>query len=350
MNIVLDNIIFSIQSAGGVSVYWYSLVKFFQKNSDDLYYLDSIEDKNIFKNKLTFYQKNVISKQDFRCFYSRYENPKYKFDEKHIFHSSYYRISNHTRAINVLTIHDFIYEKKLRGIKRIPHVLQKYYSLIKAKAIICISNSTCNDMYELYPFTKKKMVKVIHNGFDIQSYFFKGHTNYKNYVLFVGGRTGYKNFYKAIEAVSLLKNINLFIVGSHLNDKEVNFLELKLRNKYKHYFNVDNSTLRDLYANAICLLYLSEYEGFGIPVLEAMASGCPVIGLNKSSIPEVAGKAAILFDTCDIYLISKEIFNLANDHSFRNSIIEKGLRQSSQFSWDKCAKETFDLYSKLMNQ
>jgi mannosyltransferase len=99
--------------------------------------------------------------------------------------------------------------------------------------------------------------------------------------------------------------------------------------------------LNALYNNAFALVYPSSYEGFGIPVVEAMKAGCPFIALNKSSIPEVAGDAGVLMDDLTIDFFNEALSRIKTD---RDEIIIKGLNQVSNFSWEKCYYETLKIY------
>ena len=112
--------------------------------------------------------------------------------------------------------------------------------------------------------------------------------------------------------------------------------------------NGDDAKLANYYRNASLFVYPSLYEGFGIPPLEAMGYGCPVVCSNTSSIPEVVGDAAILFDPYSLDSISNAIETVLTNNHLRSSLISRGFEQIQKFSWKKCADETLDVYKKVL--
>ena len=130
---------------------------------------------------------------------------------------------------------------------------------------------------------------------------------------------------------------------------ELVMLNKMLPNRWRHEKFVSENKLNHLYNSAICLLYPSSYEGFGIPVLEAMRAGCPVIAFHGSSIPEVAGEAALLFDTLDP-LALVEMIHRSLDVSERDRLRRLGFMQASLFSWKRTFENTIRVYEKVLGQ
>jgi len=347
INVIYDNVIFNLQKSGGISVYWKELIERILK--DKTVRLRILEypgaENNIFRKDIKFDKNHLEILNPFpNIKISRYINPRIRENKNAIFHSSYYRTVNGSNIKNIVTVHDFIYEKKISSLAGKIHICQKKKALENADGIICISENTKKDMLELYPDLNKKKVRVIYNGFNSNYYNYNENVHIKNTVLFVGSRKGYKNFDKAVAVVSEIKNISFTIVGAPLEDNEKSLLDKMLPNRYQSFSHVSNEELNKLYNQSICLLYLSEYEGFGIPILEAMSAGCPVIALKKSSIPEVAGDAGILFSSFDKQSVQEAIELLKDNQEIRSEQIELGLNNAKKYSWDKCYKEVLDFY------
>jgi glycosyltransferase involved in cell wall biosynthesis len=110
---------------------------------------------------------------------------------------------------------------------------------------------------------------------------------------------------------------------------------------------VSDEQLSELYSKAIAFVFPSLYEGFGIPVLEAFASQCPAVLANSSSLPEISGDAAVYFDPFSIDDMRNQIERVICSPSLQNELIEKGKEQVKIFSWEKCAKETMEVYNSL---
>ena len=107
--------------------------------------------------------------------------------------------------------------------------------------------------------------------------------------------------------------------------------------------NVNDEDLAVFYKHALCYVLPSLYEGFGLPVLEAMQNGCPVLTSNVSSLPEAGGDAVLYFDPNNVDDMAEKITKIVNDEKLRKVLIEKGKKQAQKFNWDKTAKQTLDV-------
>jgi mannosyltransferase len=204
-------------------------------------------------------------------------------------------------------------------------------------------------------------IEIIHNGvsndyFPIQTYssleleFFNKSKLQENYVIYIGTRTNYKNFNFVVELVKEIKNLKLVVVGNQLTNAEKKLFNADLYQRTVIFTGISNLELNLLYTNATALVYPSSYEGFGIPILEAMKAGCPVVALDNSSISEVAGNAGILLKQLEIPKFKESIENLQHNVSFRAAIIGKGIEHSKPFSWEKCCQETHNFYKEIASE
>lgn len=268
-----------------------------------------------------------------------------------ILHSSYYRTSAQRRVRNVVTVYDFTYERFAKGLRALVHTQQKRAAIARADAVICISEHTRRDLLRLLPHVPNDKVFVTHLAADehfqplsLQQAQPEG----RPFALFVGGRAGYKNFAAAVHAVSRIRDCALVCVGGEpFSVAELALLESMAPGRYSHAGAVSAPALNELYNGAVCLLYPSLYEGFGIPPLEAMRAGCPFIALNHSSIPEVAGDAGILLDDPDPEAMARAIEACAAPVR-RAELRERGMARARQFSWRATFENTLPIYRALL--
>lgn len=249
------------------------------------------------------------------------------------------------------------------------------YSVINARKIIAISESTKNDIIKEYNVEPEK-IKVVYPGikpkFMKSSYseskqqLFDKYGISKNFILFVGTLQPRKNIVSLIEAfkqVKSQKSTHSTSSGQEVKSQNEDDLELVIigkkgwmyeeilkrpgelgiEDKVKFLDFVPDEDLGFFYENAICYVLPSLYEGFGLPVLEAMNHGCPVITSNISSLPEAGGDAAIYADPKNPADIAEKINKLINNKSLRSELIQKGYKQVKKFSWEKSARETLQV-------
>ena len=228
------------------------------------------------------------------------------------------------------------------------------YSAKNARKIFTISNFSRDDIIKTYGKDPKDVIttylgiKQVLSMEELKKKFgIDG-----NYILFVGTLQPRKNITKLIEAFSKLKtkNIKLIIVGKKgwLWEEIIQAPEkYNVTDRVKFLDFVSDEDLPSLYKHATCFVLPSLYEGFGLPVLEAMKYGCPVIISNVSSLPEVGGDAAFYFDPQNTDEIAQKIDQVVSDKNLRQEMIEKGYNQVKKFSWEKTAKQTLEVLEDL---
>lgn len=355
MQVCFDNIVFDIQKSGGISVVWYELLKRMQYNSTaNSLYIDNNSQINQYRLLLNLSDSDIV-KKDLYPPVSRYLPVSLGIKTPFIFHSSYYRYCNSPHVRNVTTVHDFTYELYRRGLAKSIHCWQKYRAIRHSDAVVCISENTKRDLLKFLPGVPEEKIRVIYNGVSddyfviekriggYQLPFEKG-----TYVVFVGNRIDkYKNF-NLLKRCIASTPYNLVIVGSSLTAEEESDLKRHIpESRYRCVGFLPNKELNIVYNDAAALVYPSEYEGFGIPVIEAQKAGCPVIAYNASSIPEVIGHTPLLMaEITEKELIDK--INLLSDKTLMNSVTADGLVNAKRFSWDKMYQQYIDLYESLM--
>jgi glycosyltransferase involved in cell wall biosynthesis len=275
-----------------------------------------------------------------------------------IVHETYYSPANcyPPSTKRVTTVHDMIHERFPDNFSPDGRVRQaKRHAVAQADHVICDSHNTKKDLIELAGVPDEK-ITVVHLGVSPAS----GNPVPKPvdverpFVLYVGLRIpAYKNFERLLEVYSrsalLRENFSLVCFGGGpFNRRELdlmNTMQIPSR-KVKHVAGADD-VLAGLYASAAVLVYPSVYEGFGIPPLEAMSFGCPVACANGGSLPEVAGAAAEMFDPLDSEEMTAAIENVLSTPERAKDLIRRGYEHIKQFSWDRCAEETLNVYKKI---
>ena len=265
-----------------------------------------------------------------------------------LFISTYYTTPLSTPSI--LMVHDMIPEVIGLDLQELCWQ-EKYYSILHANRYICVSQNTANDLLKFYPHIDQSLINIIYNGVDqifnpaseLEILKIKENLGIElPYFLLVGSRMslkGYKNailFFKALAKWNDLPKIAVVCVGGELElEKELSVLADAVT---IHLMKLDDRDLRAIYSGAIALIYPSLYEGFGLPIVEAIACGCPVITCRNSSLSEVAGDAAIYVDEYDVTQMLQALEQVQIPE-IRQKLIQSGLEQSKRFSWKKMAEE-----------
>ena len=223
---------------------------------------------------------------------------------------------------------------------------EKHYAINHASAYITISENTARDLKNIFPNTSAKPITVALCG--VKSPFsaasdqeinnFKAKYGIaKPYFMLVGASAGYKNttlFFQAFAKLQNRQNFDIICTGP--SSFTADELKAFVGDSNLHKLHLSDEELRLAYAGAVALVYPSKYEGFGLPIIEAFACGCPVITCQNASIPEVAGQAAIYVKDDDINALVKALLEIQKPE-IRQSLITTGLEQAKKFSWSKMA-------------
>jgi len=278
-----------------------------------------------------------------------------------VLHETYYsyKSAGSPSMPTVLTVHDMIHERFSNWFSHKDDTARRKLAAVKRAAhVICISENTRRDLLELHELDPDK-VSVVHHGYEVLKAGADVETRTSAlkkampYLLYVGDRASYKNFKTFLRAYAgsswLRENFRVVSFGGgNFHPDELELIgELSIRPSQIEQVGGGDDVLAVYYQNAAAFVYPSLYEGFGIPPLEAMALGCPVICSNTSSIPEVVGDAAEYFDPKYDESIRASIENVLQSTERRVELIRKGYRKCAEYSWDRCATETLEIYRRL---
>ncbi len=269
-----------------------------------------------------------------------------------ILHPTYYKpyMLGHFSGKIILTVHDLINE--IYSVN--PEETDNKRKMLRAAAhVIAISENTKRDILRIFPDISPEKISVIYHGSSMQAPTSAGKNILGNpYVLFVGARGSYKNFARFVVAMRPIlerhRDLRVLCAGGG----EFSAYEFALMGEMSSRYvqkNMNDDELAQAYANAECFVFPSEYEGFGIPVLESFACECPLVCSNASSLPEVGGEAAEYFDPFNVEEMSAKILRVIEDFSLRESMRVAGRERLKLFSWDDTAQGTLECYRQAMS-
>ncbi|WP_281718364.1 glycosyltransferase family 4 protein [Pandoraea apista] len=343
--IILDGIIYSLQKYGGITVYFNELLKRLQERGEE--YVVSLE-KPLLQNINLQDAARCVERQ--ARLIERYRTSR-SIDgpSNSIFHSTYYRRPSDVRMTTVTTVHDFVYERHGKSLRRLIHSHQKFASIRHAAAIICISEATRRDLLELMEDVPQDRVHVIHNG--VSDTFCplpeRSQGRDRPFLIYVGERRGYKNFSHLLAALQFLPEFELLCVGGGpIRDEELSGIKPSVRARIRHLGFVTEAELNERYNAAYCLVYPSSYEGFGIPVVEAMKAGCPVVSIECDAVMEVGGDALTIARSLEPESLVEAVRHL-EDSAYRKVVIDKGISRAAQFNWRDTHDRTLAVYKQL---
>lgn len=261
-----------------------------------------------------------------------------------------------SRLKQVITVHDLLPIIYPEEYPRIRHYMRFLLPKVikNSLRVVCISENTKRDLIKYYGIEDDDKIAVVHPGvnprrFEIDEKIGKDLTRGKKYVLYVGALRRYKNVLRLIKAMERIKSFNtvLLIVGDNRGGYYKELIDYVKTRRLETLVNflgyVDDKTLANLYYGARAFIFPSLYEGFGLPPLEAMLCGCPVVASRTSSIPEACGDAALYFDPEDVEDMAEKIRLVLSDHNLRSLLIKRGKERVKEFTWERTAEKTLNL-------
>jgi glycosyltransferase involved in cell wall biosynthesis len=363
LKVAFDNQIFLMQKYGGASRYFCEIYQNLVTNSEvdariiaPLHINKHLKDLKVPGN---FFSDISTSRFGFNKKYSELSQVLTKLNimkfSPDVLHKTYYnsKVPIKRKKNSVLTVFDLVHEKFSPDAPVINH---KKKSILEANHIICISESTKRDLQKYYAIDDSKISTIylgVSDVFTISAELTP--IQKRNYnIVFVGQRSGYKNFLKLVEAFSKslhVKNDFKLVVfgGGKFTSSEIEiFNKLRItRNIVK--MDGDDQVLSRLLNSSIAFVYPSLYEGFGIPVLEALLSGCLVLASNTSSIPEVGGEHVRYFDPNSVDSMQEAFDSLeASIHGYDHAAQSDGARWAEKFTWRSCTSKTLSVYKSLV--
>lgn len=364
MKVWLDHKIFTIQRYGGVSRYFVELLRALHCIDGikaDIFapahineYLQASDLSNPFTFRMRMPKRGVGYRPAMVAPFFRLAAEFGKPDLVHETHYSHGHGHLPYHQPLITTCHDMIFEKFTGLFPDGHHRIElKRISLERADAIICISENTRNDLLDYYPKFESK-VTVVHHGVD--------HTLAPDclpiilpepYFLFVGIRSGYKNFSNLVRAMGssryLCKNFNLLCFGGGVFDAdELNFCKtVGYPVNRLHHIHGGDSLLAYTYKKAFAFVSPSGYEGFGMPLTEAMVQGSPIACSSASCYPEICAGAAAYFNPDDVESMRDCLEKMTDDNT-RAQLTTASRVRAKQYSWMKCAEQTTSAYRDVL--
>lgn len=356
----------NIEKRVGVSMYTIRLLEYFQKKSNErtqfVVYLRKPPRYDLPKQK-TFFRYKIIRGP---FMWSQFFLPlhlKLSIKKPHVFFSPAHYIPRDCPIPTVVTIHDVAYEYYPgEFLKKDLFKLRNWskYALRRSKKIIAVSENTKKDVEKFYK-TPSEKINVIYNGFSKFAPYRQDEVPESledivdtRFILYVGTLQPRKNIDTLIDAyrqvLGTYPDLKLIIAGKrgwmYQNIlRKVEEMQLTDRIIFTGYLK--DEEIATLYHNAVAFILPSLYEGFGLPLLEAMYHECPVIASNNSSLPEVGGDACLYFDPKNYDELKQTIIGLIKEPRVRTELIRKGRERVKLFNWDKCGEETLKVLTSI---
>ena len=263
----------------------------------------------------------------------------------------------------IVTIHDllplydpdFMPRWKIYYSKILPNILKKH-----CRKIICISEFTKVELLKYFPEINENLIKVIHPGFNplsfqhTREFNFSEKFGFNDYFLLVGEGRPYKNLELVPKALSVYAGNSILVICGRIPDDEKTRIqeianEVGVGSRLRWLGYVSDEDLGLLYRNSKAFIFPSRYEGFGLPLLEAMSFGTPILSSNAASLPEVGGNVPIYFDPSDPIELSHKMELLNQDETLVEKMRAAGFQRVKLFTWEESAHKHIDLFIDVLS-
>ncbi len=365
ISVAYDHEIFCLQRYGGISRYFFEIASQLQRDSRfDVRIVAPFHFNSYLTTNPSFLIGLFVPPMPRTAKLRDFLNGKItkwgvKAIKPDIIHETYYRMDdyNYKRSKRVLTVHDMIHEKYPHYYLNDKTSEKKASAVKRADHVLCVSENTKKDLIEILKVPQKKITVVYHGtSFKPNSYAgsFSSRKSRRPYILYVGWRGHYKNFKRFLCAYSLASRLNNHFDLVCFGDKNISHKEkqlirsMKLDNERIEFTNGEDKTLVDYYCGASAFIFPSIYEGFGIPLLEAMSCHCPIACSNIKCFKEIAGDAAEYFDPFNTDSIADAIQRIVYSSYRRKELIKLGNDRVKLFSWEKAAAKIGEIYHKIL--
>lgn len=350
--------IWTLQNYGGISRYFAELIsRMSHVNKNIKAFIPVSNNSN--ESKIPFNSKILCNDTKTTRLIQLAQNSNQFHCKELIYHATFFgntkfNLWHEAGFKNILTVFDLIPEKfPDKKLWKRPRTNFKKIAVNSANHIICISNTTKLDLMDIYNIPSYK-ISVVYLGCELQNNSLEHleFRNKSNFILYVGNRQGYKNFKRFLKAYSQSKFLssNFYIIafgGQSFSKEEYDLImNLKLEEKVLQ-ISGDDENLKLMYKTAAALVYPSIYEGFGLPPIEAMSHGCPVIASNQGSIPEICQDAAVYFNPYNIEEMSFVMEKFLRDTKLQMEKIQLGIKTVKLYTWENTQLRTNEIYHSL---
>ena len=357
MRVAFDEQIFAIQRHGGISRVFAELAREFETDPGHGVQLQPVNapivNEYILRDRTTAHRLVVRPGRHWATTIARSMARRRHTGPADIVHSTFYlprMLKDYPQAKRVVTVHDMIPEIFPKSRRRLDFLTSKHEYVRTADHVVCISESTKRDLLRIFPDVTAP-ITVIHHGVGVG---FGPDVPPlpafpDNYVIHVGMRQDYKDgatlFRAFAQIASGYRDLQLILVGGG----PITSREQQLLTSLGIETRVTQTTLREpdlpgAYANARMCVFPSRYEGFGLPALEAMASGTPVVLCDSSSLPEIGGEAAWYFEPGDDAVLAKQMSAILDDRQVAQAVARQGLDRAASFTWNNSAAKLAAVY------